>query len=487
MNEVLEKKTTRWKALLLGSMLLIAIAGIVSYEIHQDSEFRSRFQTRTRGFKKADVSRLLQVLNDENADHGAKGQKRAAMALGHMGPEAIDAVPALIDKLFHARNTGNRDMSNNIAETLVDIGKAAVPELIKELGKETPDDPEAVMIILRLMGSDAADAVPLLCQSLQSNSLRLREAATLALGKINANPSRSVPALISVLNDSEAGVRSKAISAIVTFEPTDEIIAALARRKDDRVDVRTTAKEALFKISENATNPDLRSAASKAVTRFPVESSQAKVNDLKQIGLAMRSFENTYGQLPIGESRSTNPRVSSTRPRIGVSPVRYRDGKPLLSWRVHLLPFLGQDILYMRFKLDEPWDSPHNIKLLDHMPDLYKSLDYPGLGHKTVILGMGGPSGIFAPGESTDAPRAVRSRNIPSLFAVALVVMAQPEKAVLWTKPDEFVFDPKNPRQGLTKGSEPIPALFTNGYARTIGPEVSSETLLQLFRFPLAR
>ena len=324
------------------------------------------------------------------------------------------------------------------------------------------------------MGSEAADAVPLLCQRLQSNSLRLREAATLALGKINANPSRSVPALISVLNDSEAVIRSKAISALVTFEPTEEIIAALARRKDDWVDVRTTAKKALFKLSESATNPDLRSAASKAVTRFPVESSQAKVNNLRQIGLAIRSFENTYGQLPIGESNRQTP-------------VRYRDGKPLLSWRVHLLPFLAQDPLYGRFKLDEPWDSPHNIKLLDHMPDLYKSLDYPGLGHKTVILGMGEPSGIFALGESRDAPRAVRSRNIPSLFAVALVVIAQPEKAVLWTKPDEFVFDPKTPRQGLTKGSESIPALFTNGSVRSIGPEVSTEELLQLFRFRGAR
>ena len=483
---MLEKKTTRWKALLLGSMLLIAIAGIVSYEIHQDSEFRSRFQTRTRGFKKADVSRLLQVLNDENADHGAKGQKRAAMALGHMGPEAIDAVPALIDKLFHARNTVDADMLQSIVGALVGIGKAAVPELIKELGKETADDPgtlqrnawrtraEGVVIMLGLIGPDAADAVPLLCQRLKSKSLHIRQAATRALGEINGNPSRSVPALISVLNDPEASVRSSAISALATFDPTEEITAALAKRKDDREDVRTTAKKALFKISENATNADLRSAASKAVTRFPVESSQAKVNDLRQFGIAMSSFDSTYGQLPIGESN---------RP----TPVRYRDGKRLLSWRVHLLPFLEQDLLFRQFKLDEPWDSPHNIKLLDHMPDLYKSLDYPGLGNKTVVLGLGGPGAIFDPGESGDAPRAIRLRDIPHASAVVLVVLAQPGRAVPWTRPDDFVFDPKNPRQGLTTGSDPILALFTDGSAQSIGPQVSSETLLQLFRFPLAR
>jgi HEAT repeat protein len=485
MNEVLEKKTTRWKALLLGGMLLIAVAGIVSYQIHQDSEFRSRFQTTTRGFKKADVSRLLQVLNDENADHGAEGQKRAAMALGHMGPEAIDAVPALIDKLFHARNTVDVDMIQSIAGALVGIGKAAVPELIKELGKETTDDPgplqrnrktraEGIVHMLGLIGPDAADAVPLLCQRLKSKSLRLRQATTWALAEINGNPSRSVPALISVLNDPEASVRSSAISALATFDPTEEITAALAKRKDDREDVRTAAKEALFTISENATNGDLRSAASKAVTRFPAQTSRSKLIDLRQIGLAMSNFDSTYGQLPIGESN---------RP----TPVRYRDGKRLLSWRVHLLPWLEEDLLFRQFKLDEPWDSPHNIKLLDHMPDFYKSLDYPGLGNKTVVLGLSGPGAIFDPGESGEAPRAVRLRDIPHASAVVLVVMARPERAVPWTAPDEFVFDPKSPRKGLATGSDPILALFTDGSAQSIGSEVSSEKLLQLFQFPFAR
>jgi hypothetical protein len=34
-----------------------------------------------------------------------------------------------------------------------------------------------------------------------------------------------------------------------------------------------------------------------------------------------------------------------------------RDGKPLLSWRVALLPQLGYQSLYERFHLDEPWDT----------------------------------------------------------------------------------------------------------------------------------
>ena len=48
-----------------------------------------------------------------------------------------------------------------------------------------------------------------------------------------------------------------------------------------------------------------------------------------------------------------------------------KDGKPLLSWRVALLPFLGEKGLYEQFHLDEPWDSPHNKLLLDQMPNVY--------------------------------------------------------------------------------------------------------------------
>jgi len=47
--------------------------------------------------------------------------------------------------------------------------------------------------------------------------------------------------------------------------------------------------------------------------------------------------------------------------------------KPLLSWRVAILPYVEEDYLYRAFKLDEPWDSPHNSALLLQMPKVYKN------------------------------------------------------------------------------------------------------------------
>ena len=51
----------------------------------------------------------------------------------------------------------------------------------------------------------------------------------------------------------------------------------------------------------------------------------------------------------------------------------FKDGKPLLSWRVKLLPYLEQGALYKEFHLDEPWDSEHNKKLRATVPATYRS------------------------------------------------------------------------------------------------------------------
>ncbi|MBI1915919.1 MAG: DUF1559 domain-containing protein [Planctomycetes bacterium] len=49
-----------------------------------------------------------------------------------------------------------------------------------------------------------------------------------------------------------------------------------------------------------------------------------------------------------------------------------KTGKPLLSWRVTILPFLGETVLYKQIRLDEPWDSPHNREFWDQMPKVYE-------------------------------------------------------------------------------------------------------------------
>ena len=76
-------------------------------------------------------------------------------------------------------------------------------------------------------------------------------------------------------------------------------------------------------------------------------------NNLKQIGLAFHNFHDAYRTLPAAAGLND-------------------DGEPMLSWRVALLPFLEEAALYEEFHLDEPWDSEHNITLLERMPAVYR-------------------------------------------------------------------------------------------------------------------
>src|SRR6266511_4847245 len=74
-------------------------------------------------------------------------------------------------------------------------------------------------------------------------------------------------------------------------------------------------------------------------------------NNLTMIGLGLHSYHDANGSLPGGFADKT--------------------GKPGLSWRVAILPFIEQDSLFKQFKLDEPWDSEANKKLITVMPKIY--------------------------------------------------------------------------------------------------------------------
>ena len=61
--------------------------------------------------------------------------------------------------------------------------------------------------------------------------------------------------------------------------------------------------------------------------------------------------------------------------------IRGKDGRALLSWRVAILPYLNEEALYREFRLDEPWDSEHNKKLIARMPPTLAS---PHLGSDRI-------------------------------------------------------------------------------------------------------
>lgn len=128
------------------------------------------------------------------------------------------------------------------------------------------------------------------------------------------------------------------------------------------------------------------------------------------------------------------------------------DGTPLYSWRVLLLPYIEQDDLYHEFHLDEPWDSPHNIRLLERMPATYAAP--PGKrsrlsANHTVIHVFVGPGTTF------EGPGGVSYKDFPD-GTPNTFLLVEAGDPVPWTKPEDIAYAADQPIR--------LPGLFHDGF-----------------------
>ena len=228
---------------------------------------------------------------------------------------------------------------------------------------------------------------------------------------------------------------------------------------DDR-QVRILTREAFPSVNLNVpggmTTPVLVGMLLPAVqaAREAARRSQC-VNNLKQIGLAMHNYVSVNGKLPQAAITDAN-------------------GKPLLSWRVAILPFLEQRTLYEKFKLDEPWDSPHNKALLEEMPSTYACPSAPNpVKSVTNYRVWDGKGALFEKG------RAVKFAEVKDGLSQTLMVV-EAKEAVPWTAPEELPFDPERPTPFFGAGSvHPggMNALFGDGSVQFLRTSMTPEVL----------
>lgn len=197
-------------------------------------------------------------------------------------------------------------------------------------------------------------------------------------------------------------------------------VSLLATQEPNQPPIQTKASAALPRwqppVAENppvqpsqASDEEDEAAEEQPPEETPPENAAKLAHDmarsrlnLKKLAIAMHNYADVHqGQLPLAATVSKN-------------------GKTLLSWRVELLPYLGEQALYRQFKRDEPWDSPHNRKLLSKMPAVFAPLGvktrqpYSTFYQVFVSVGpfaaggMGGSSGagMMAGGPGGGAPPA---------------------------------------------------------------------------------
>ena len=196
------------------------------------------------------------------------------------------------------------------------------------------------------------------------------------------------------------------------------------------------------------------------------DSIASRTQDLSNISLAMANYYNDFNSYPVN----------------GAADQYDSSGKPLLSWRVYLLPFLGYTTLYNEFHLNEPWNSPNNLPLLNDMPDVFRSR---GLAAGTDLTGfqlLTGPASYNQPqANSVYGNGPSRNQIQDDQSTTILVIETQASQAVEWTRPDgDIPFNPANPLAGLDlTGLQNVPAdgilaLMTDGSIRTIQPTISA-------------
>lgn len=194
-----------------------------------------------------------------------------------------------------------------------------------------------------------------------------------------------------------------------------------------------------------------------------------QTNDqLRQLLLGIHNYVSAFGALPPAEQ------------------MRNKEGKSGLSWRVHILPFLEQTELFNKFKLDENWDSPHNIQLLEQMPAIYKTssggtllepLDPLRAGY-TTLLAPAGENTVFG-----NARPITFSHVTDGLSNTIMIVNVKPEKAVPWTAPLDFEYDPAAPVEGISLTTDlKFIAGFGDGSVENVPSNLPPLDLLHLFQ-----
>ena len=170
-------------------------------------------------------------------------------------------------------------------------------------------------------------------------------------------------------------------------------------------------------------------------------------NNLRQIGLAMHNFHDSYSHFPANDRGGTEA--------VG------------LSWRVHILPYLDEYKLYGEFHLDEPWDSEHNEALIPRMPKIYGT-SAEGKTSIHVFVGEGTPFG----------EKPIKMQDITDGTSNTIMyVKAGDDTADIWTKPTGLTFEKENPIAALGNIGDFFDVGLIDGSVRRLPKTIDAATL----------
>jgi hypothetical protein len=357
---------------------------------------------------------------------------------------AADPIRSFLDRTGREKEGPLSEAKRLLAGKHSAVAALNVPLFAEEVGGNLPGEAEGLKPLLE--AKSATISVDLAEES--RGTLRLKFAG-------EAEARRGVKGLQAGVELARTGLAlgKKELARVpggdVLGKLLDQLDLALkdAKVEQDGALVRATARMKIDAAVVTAGLADAVRKQQKAAGRMQ------SVNNLKQIALAMHNWVDANG--------GTMPPEA----------VFGKDGKPLLSWRVLILPYVEQDDLYKQFHLNEPWDSEHNKKLLGKMPSVYAA---PGQksATDTHYQGFYGKGAFF---------EGKQGRRFPADFPDGTsntIMVVEAAKGVPWTKPEDLDYDPAKPLPklgGLFPGG--FNAALCDGSVRFISNAVTPKTL----------
>lgn len=137
-------------------------------------------------------------------------------------------------------------------------------------------------------------------------------------------------------------------------------------------------------------------------------------NNLKQIGLALHNYHDTYSVFPAAVT-----------------------GDPAVSWRILLLPYLSEVPLYATYDLTKPWDAPVNDLLSKGRVWVYEC---PSNTHHRDAAGRFRTDFAMLTGKGAfgDTTRTVAIDDITDGASNTTAIVEASGLQIIWTHPRDF-------------------------------------------------
>ncbi|HEX7378526.1 MAG TPA: M56 family metallopeptidase [Pirellulales bacterium] len=215
-------------------------------------------------------------------------------------------------------------------------------------------------------------------------------------------------------------VRARGPDAAITLPLSDLAVEAIKQSK-----LETNGKQVTLHAQLDTETAVSTLAPAVTAARRAAQRSQA-MNNIKQIMIAMHNFYDVNGHFP---------------PPVVLGP----DGKTPHSWRVAILPYLEQMELHKQYKINEPWDSPDNKKVLAQMPAVFRDPAADAATLETSYFALVGTETAFGPkgGNGTKFPEITDGTS-------NTIAIVEAKRAVPWTKPEDIDYDAGKPLPRLS-------------------------------------